>query len=151
MLQLAKHECLAQAIGQRGDRRAHLLLEHAPTGRDVRLLAPVHELALRHVVHRHQLQRLATPAVTLAPHDREQPRARVRVAPQRVEIPDGTQDRLLRGVLRVAGVVHEIARQHVRGIEVRQNHALEARVIGQRSILSWSDEWSRSTNTGLDP
>jgi hypothetical protein len=64
--------------------------------------------------------------VTRVAHDRQEPGTRV-ASPKRCEVPDGTQARVLNDVSSIFVVSQEIACQHVRRIEVRENRCLERR------------------------
>ena len=112
--------------GKRSDGFANTALQHRTPRLGVRLRGLVHELKLRNVVERHRGDALLSSAVALATHDREQPRAGVRITPKRVDVAHGAKDGFLRRILRFAGIARQVVRKRVRRIEVRKHYPFEA-------------------------
>ena len=66
-------------------------------------------------------------------HDAQDPRPSIRPA-EATEMPDRPQERLLHGFLRLVAVAKQIAREVVRGIEVRQHTFIESLPLSGREM-----------------
>src|SRR5256885_1950652 len=131
--ELAQHDHLTEFRRQAIERATQRFPRRPAQQLGLRMLVRHRAAVLRLVeLRREHLGAPAAPqAVSRIAHDRQQPGARAAlvVAAEAVEMLERPQAGVLNDVLRLVLVPHQVARQRVRGIEVRQDDGFESRHV----------------------